>query len=510
MQATQDYIDLLATALNKQTGIVIRPGKSWAADHNKGILEYDKRDLLYLPIGVVRGFLIHEIGHLKFTGEYDTTKPYAQKYGQRYHEVMNCCEDMRIENQLKNEYGDFAKSSLQSVNYFSMQQVAGDYTNQPKYVQILLKILNRYYRTQYNTIRYSVPQSAYGFCLEVDELYGKYESKIGDIIREVHYAKSTAVMQDIVDKDLIPLIKDFLDEDKDKDKQDKSENNQSGDQQSQQDGKQKSKPGQSSDTGKRPQNNIGEKKQTSVVKSPGKYYGLKNDDDKKTPIPDITLAEAMILVRPYALTLAQRLRGVLNDIKAIHWRGDHKSGKLLSKNAYKVGIGESRVFSKKTSPDTPYYSVFMAIDSSGSMEGEPAQNALLGATLLQEASKNLRFRLHLYSFDSECKKLKDLSEYRATGGSTYDTTAMIEIMKDIVPGEQNIVFIVTDGDVYRDDGRDRLLKQLSKVASVYGIGIGDSNIEESVRRSYPNPVFCPKVEDIPKELIGIMRREIHR
>jgi hypothetical protein len=508
MQATQDYIDLLATALNQRTGVVIRPGKSWAADYKQGILEYDKRDLLYLPIGVVRGFLIHEIGHLKFTGEYEAGRPYPQKYRQRYHEVMNCSEDMRIESKLVEQYGDFAKSSLQSVNHFSMQQVAGSYTNQPKYVQILLKILNNYYSQQYPLIRHTVSASSYGFSPEVDKLYNDHQREFSEVIHRIRYSNSTIEMQDIVDSQLIPLIKDFLDEDNDKQEQ-QQQSGQGG-----ADGnKQEGKPGKPTDgsQNQRPQDNLDNKNPTSIIKSPGKYHGLKSGgDSNKTPIPNITLAEAVVLVRPYALTLAQRLRGVLNDIKAVHWRGNHQSGKLLSKNAYKVGLGDSRIFSKKTEPDTPYYSVFMAIDSSGSMEGEPAQNALLGATLLQEASKNLKFKLHLYAFDSNCRKLKDLSGYNATGGSTDDYKAMREFLKDIVPGEQNIAFIVTDGDVNLSDERTVLLKKLSKVAKVYGIGIGDSRIEQSIRRAYPNPVFCPKVEDIPKELIGIMRREIHR
>lgn len=514
MNATKDYLDLLSTALTQKMKITVREGGLWRANYKDGILEYDKRDLLYLPIGVVRGFLIHETGHLKFSGEYDIGA-YAQKYGHAYHDVINAFEDMRIEYRLINEYGDFAYRSLESVNYYmGLREIKT--AGMEEYRQLLFKFLDTYYRRKYDSIG-RLPELTYSSKVEKffkDEYYW-----IRNVVDDCHKQSTTKSMQEYIDQYVMPKIKDFFDEqdpsqDSPNKQQGNSDNSGNGNSENSEDAPVDNTDGKSPDSGQsgeqKPQKKMPGEGSVHRVKTPGRYSGLNGNGGEKIPMPELTEAEAKLAVRPYALTLAQRLRGVLADKQAVHWRGAHKSGKLLSKNTYKAGLNEIRIFSKQTTPDSPYYTIHIVLDSSGSMEGERARSAIMGAHLLNETAKQLRFQIKFWSFDYDCRSMCKLSDYSATGGNTYDYKVFEELLKVISPQENNIVMVLTDGDVCEDSSRDDLLRKLTAQASVYGIGIGDERVSKSLKSNYPNAVFCSQLEDLPKELIAIMRREIHR
>lgn len=224
-----------------------------------------------------------------------------------------------------------------------------------------------------------------------------------------------------------------------------------------------------------------------------------------------TEKECKMLLRPYATVLAQRLGDVLKEQATVRWTGLHTGGKLLSKNAYKVGIaGETRVFSKRSNPDTPMYTVTFCIDASGSMAGQNATYAFVGAALLKDVCERLHFKVNLIAFESTAWKLKTLDGYSDTGGGTNDIEAMRLVNKTISSQDENIVFFITDGETNRDSYWDKVRHEVErKNAIIYGIGIGGVS-EYNIRDHYEHGICVPEVKDLPKTLIAIMRATIKR
>ena len=585
MLATKEFLEAVVAGLTHETGVKIIFGDKWQVDVEERTLKFNQRDLLNLPISSIRGSLLHEIGHLLFTQSIKETSM-IKKYGiVKMAAIYKPLEDLRIEIQLNHQYGNYAKTALALTNRdgvaFQIAQSHGDWTKLKKLNQFMLLILCNYCylydKDKDELLGHNLDKilwSNYGLKMspEVVDKFKLYESKIKDIVlRYSSYFSTTKEMQDYADKELVPLVKEWLvdkpipPQPPQPQSQPQASGNSGGQGQPQPKNKQK-KPNKQQNQGsgqskpdKKNEKNQGQEQNNQPDKKDSKGEGNNKPqpDDKQAPQgkpqpsngtqqaePEptqqgnepmdlvksargnkfgwtggeptvkirLTEREARMAIRSYAITLAQRLSSILTEKAMTKWRGNHLRGKLLSKNAYKVCIpNESRIFSKKSMPDSPMYTVYLALDASGSMQGTKEANAFLGATLLSETSRILRFPIKFYQFENDGKRLSKLDDYCCYCGGTADYGVLVQINEDMKSDEQSLVFIVTDGAVREEDERKEYLTKIrKKKALIYGIGIGNGISLSDLKGRYDNPILVPQVQDLPKVLIEIMRKIIHR
>lgn len=572
MRATEDYIRIMTAALSTTSGIRIEEAKDWSTDVETKVIKYDIDDLRNLPFNITRGLILHEMGHVLFTEVFHPDKvgmAYIDKYGiKTMQSIFNAFEDMRIEQRMNNKYGRFSESALKDVNYYSIlkrfNQVDGNFRKYPKWTQFVFQCFLKY-AAQYdddvynlvggvdlNQILYPPYAIASGieFDEEVNDLMVKNQRDVNNYIYQIQNARSGADGERIVCDKIMPLIEKLLDQDPEakpqpqKGKGKKQQQQGSGKSQPQQgqgqpqsgqgnnqegdDKEEQNSGGQDEKDGKNEDDNLlkcvvdsakDNKEAGEIVDGgsiPGKYGSKIKGLFAKRNITHPTEAEAKSLLKPYSNVLANRLRDILAEKATTRWTGSHKSGKLLGKNAFKVSVAdESRIFSKRNNPDTPKYSIYIALDGSGSMgSGGRATHAFMGSSLLKDVCRILNFDLRIYEYGYGSRELKNLDDYRYTAGNTNDYEPLNAIDKVINPQQENIIFFITDGEP--DYGAHRQFETLwakmkrEKNATLFGVGIGGGLREESMRNNYEIGVSVPRVEELPMELIRIMRNVIHR
>jgi hypothetical protein len=553
MQATEEYIHVLASALSEQTGVKIQAGKSWMANVENKVLIYPKEQLRLLPFYAVRGLLLHELSHVLFSTTTEKPMDTIKEYGEELvYSAFDMLEDQRCEYLIMCQYGSFAEQAVSDMNYYGVARMIdklhGDFTQLPKYEQYmrithLSCLAERHpciaseltgYQCSYFTEtpnEYNM-MSVYWVDPKVRQHFLKTYTQVMDIHREVSRAKTTKEVLDILVKKYLPLVKPLLDE---KDKQDqKQKQPQGGSAPSKDKG---NKPDPTGGTTNKP-NEQPKPEQPGDGSGNGKPIPISMSDLLKGDInadailgngvekskaagvleqlkrhePRFSEAETAALMRPYITTLATRLRYILQEKASTRFRGLYKQGRLLGKNAYRVLIpNEERIFSQKSTPDSPKHAVYMALDCSGSMDGDRETFAFVGSVILKHVSQLLGFPVKMYSYDGGCRLLHTLDDYRESGGGTSDSEALRMILADSSASDDNLVFLVTDGDT-REGDRLSLLNRLKKErnAEVFGIGIGGGISLETVKHNYPHALYVREPKDLPAELINLMRSIIHR
>lgn len=511
MKATEEFITILTTGLSQQTGVTFQEGKDWMVDLDKKTLYYNKEHLLNQPFDVVRGLLLHEIGHLLFTERIDETTPCVKTYGvKKIHSITNSCEDMRIEGRLIDRFGGYARSSLATIDEWSVNQHlfdhVHDYRELSRLDQFIILLLFRYYAD------YSSDNIAYGigygaerlyvdgyiqvafFDDEVKKRHRKYKALISAIIEDCYESSTTRHMQQIVEEKLVPIIKDFLEEHKD-DKQQPTPT------------PQLSSGGGGGGAKKKPQ--------STIIQPGGKSFSPRIEKPRTSNIDHLTEREARALLRPTISTLSHRMRDILKEHEATRYSGHYKRGKLLSRNAYKVAIpNTTRIFSKRIHPDTPKYQVYLALDKSGSMAGLNATYTFLGGVLLRGVADQMKFPIKMYKYDYSAYPIGSLDQYKHVGNGTNDEAVLTQICTDISHTDEEVeklIFIITDGDTSRSDSFVNLQKNINKKnGTIYGIGIGNGISRDVFKRNYKHSVVVPNVEALPGKLIALLKTIIHR
>lgn len=522
LYATTQYIQMITSALAMQTGVSIYESDKWATDIKTNTLYYDATSLRSLPFYVVKGILLHEISHLLHTDNPVFKPDYEQRFGiPSLMEVYNMIEDPRIERLMVEKYGHYAEQSFASAFAFVVEKnMSLNLLELTKLQQFLfVAFLNFFYEYNlhgvaneiYNIMNWSfnTGMTEHLFDPQYNKLpveqvvfdrYYQNKDKIYDIIEHCHKLNSTQESIDYADQHLIPFIEDFLEEDK-KDQEEKGEGKGQG--QGDQDGD-----GQA----KQPMTLSSLKDQIDQAIK-GQLAG-KGPAEEYEHIDKPTEQEAITILKPYINTLSQRLQSILQEKAHTRWRGNHLSGKLLNKNAYKITIpNETRVFSKKTTPDNPHYHIYLMLDSSGSMGGKRGLYAYLGGVLIQEVSRQLRFKLTMMKYDDSVEDIRSLeNDYDQNGGGTNDFYAFNKINKMIDPQENNLIFVLTDGETTRLDERQEVLDTLEKKknALIFGVGIGKDINLQTIIQQYKQGIAVSEVSKVPQKLIEVIRSIIKR
>jgi hypothetical protein len=536
--ATREYIELIATALTLEYNISLVPSSDggWRTDVGKRIIYYYPPDLTSMPFDAARGYILHEVAHILHTQDEKVAETeLSKKYGsKRMFGIYNMFEDPRIERRLISDYGMYAESAFYTSGVYGIGLLmessnGGDITTLPRLDQLLLLSYSNYLRRTKSGIqkmmRYSrnesLPQmeNDYNVAIteEVKKKYQENDDEIQQIFSDCEYRiRNTAEMIKEVNKRFIPIIQDWLEEDKDKQpiKTPVSCSAMASSSTAKGEGKQEAEgEGEKSDE----EGKEGTKNSFRKISEPSRAFEeqMARLQDRFARWRKPPLKEAQLLLRPYINTLANRLADILKEKSATRFTGAHKSGKLLSVNTYKVLLNEKRIFSKKITPRQPQYNIYFGLDRSGSMGEDRIIPSYMAAVLIGEACKKMGFNVEYYSYHTTVKKLKSVEEYDGGGDINNEPALLRTIARDIEKAgrkyDDNIIFVITDGGTSRNDDFIDGEAHIKKVnATLYGIGIGDSSVEEMIKKVYLNGMYVQKVEELPFRMIEFMRTLIHR
>lgn len=481
MKATRAYVEALMTGLaheNPEIHFEEVEDQTWSINVDTKTLRYTQQTLSQLPPEVVKGLILHESGHLKFT---DVVPIPNNGVG----DVYNAFEDMRIEHNLIKKYGNFGAQAIAHLNGYSTlshemserekkerrnrgEQVEGD----TKLRQFLTQVIEKNIYLDGNQQRYVdvIPSLRYlESTRDVDVRERLHKINIAGITDAVKRAQSTREMKNILDKYLIPLIQDYIDAEP-------------------------------------------EKKDRQPLPSPLPDHSPGGNGPsmggvvRQTIIPRDEEIEA--LYGPYITTLARKLSDILKERSTIRFTGARKVGKLLSKNAFKVITGDKRLFSRRNNPHIPHYVITMMLDESGSMVANNCHyNTYIASYVLKRACDKLKFQVRLIQYGDRPHLISQLSDYRSIrADGNMDADALEYAYKLLNVDDDNIIFHLTDGGFCQDVQYtvNKIIKD--KKALVIGVGIQT----EEVKKHFKDSVVVPTVEKLPMALLKLLTNIIHR
>lgn len=469
--ASRRYIDGLCTALTQENGIKIEEGKNWAVDVKKRKLIYPAVSLTQCTPEEAKGLLIHEVGHLLFTGA--THESDLEKQKPIMHDVYNAFEDIRIEKKLSDKYGAFADAPLLAVKRQVVDSLK-EYTDTSP-VSLLRQVLS--HTIIYETID-KTGQKNYQHG-EASDYRDKITRESMDFIRDnfsslksvsenIINAKDINEVKRICDSTAYPLLAEFID--------------------------------------KIPKEEQEREKQKSIIKEHSRGHIGGSNNPSFSDIPSDNELDA--LLSPYIDTLARQLGQILKERRAVRLQGLHRTGRLLSHNAYRVVTGETRIFSRRNVPDKADYKIILCLDSSGSMAGKRHINTYMGAYLLTKTFKKLGFPTDCIKFTDTIYPPGDLAPYRDfSGGGNNDEGALNKAIERLDPLRDNIVLMLSDGSICTKV-EEPVATLKKRGALLVGIGVGMTSDE--LKRHYGEAINVPDVSQLPIALISLLKRLIHR
>ena len=533
--ATREYMQLLANALGEDNEVKIKesPRGGWSTDMITKTIYYNPVDLVTVPFDAARGFILHEIAHVKYSQAVldEKDRETVTKYGsERMHLMYNMFEDFRIEHLIMNRYDRYAIYALEASSRILTARMyfASNFNMSmlPK-VQQFLFISHIDFKTCISSsMREMIDHRLKGyshirkfpymeFSPEVTERYVKHNGFIRDFMNRVRLkAESTLEVENMVDQEYVPLIEDWLKEEPASDPSqisfclNKSHKHEKG------------KPEKTEEEGASEEKGEGdptEEQEDRLISEASHAFEITDvATDHASMWIKPSKQEAKSLLLPYINTLSNRLQDVLKETTASRFTGHRKAGKLLSPNAYKVVLNEDRVFSKRTNPKQPKYNIYFGLDRSGSMGRDRIIPSYMAAVLIGEACKQLKMPVSYYAYETCTKRLSDVDKYDGGGADNREDRLFEMVADDIKKSrkgeEDNILFVITDGGTSRGHGdfiaQEKRLLDLN--TTIYGVGIGDQSVEKMIHEVYPNGIYVPKVEDLPFEMIKLMRNIIHR
>jgi len=226
-------------------------------------------------------------------------------------------------------------------------------------------------------------------------------------------------------------------------------------------------------------------------------------------------------------TLSALIRSILQDNAIKRFQKPFKRGKLDAKNIYKyLATDNIRIFKKPRGYSDKKYSMALVVDQSGSMEGTLSQTAVEATVLMIEVFESLGFPYEVIGFDDIAYKFKgfeqrmnkamipSLNAYNA-GGGTNDLRALTALQEDIKKFDPKKtfhkgIFVITDGEGRTGETKDLITKmEEEENVTVFGIGIGNVS-QSALDRTYNHNVKVATIQELPKQLITLMKAQFRR
>ena len=465
---SREYIELVTSALSGRSGIQFERGGEWKYNPRQKVLTYNPIDIQNLPPGVAKGLILHELGHAMFTEPTKQTE--TEKEYPSIQDMYNIAEDARIEAKLSGAFGSFANENIReknkTISSVALAQYKKEYASMTPYQKIArATALSR--EGIGNT-------KAWGYFFEEaepnhskrTELYNLYEEVSRTIIKALQ-ARNTQEVKQLVDENIVPLLKKYLKKDE------------------------------------QPSLN-GASEMGSIIKGGGGGVGSRKKAINSDSVP--SYGEAKALIKPYARVLASRLKQILEENAHPIPQGRYKSGVLSGNRAVDVCMGHERPFMRKQEASVQKYKFVIALDASGSMASDgKAVNSYLSAVMLDEVASLLDFEYGAFLFGDDvtvCGTRESIENYRPDSGTTDDTSAIREIEKRTKVGDNSLIFIIGDGEGRGIDNNGIFFREIEKKGGkIFGIGLMSGHVQGQ----YPNPV----VVENPEQLIGAIIHKIN-
>lgn len=475
MNITTHYIKAITDTVSPDC--ILQSGDKWCADVTTGVIKYDSKSLQdanNLPI--CRAMAIHEAGHLKYTNKVSMLGFKPEKKNNTA-SVFNWLEDVRMEYQLLQEKNIFTTSSL----YYAYDLIASKKQTQLTELDTIQILPFLALQEERRALLLDNNLSASDYHMQ--RLRGLLpNSSITISLSDIISKATTTDLLNWFTTEILPKIDHLIQPDTSDDKDNQGKSKATDDPTDQ---------------------------ETSKVLNLGSGLDGGNSSDirQNSYYP---LAEARGISKPYSTTLASRIQSVLTQNASIRFTGSKLRGRLLSKNIYKIATDTIRVFSKKQQKDASKYAFYIAIDISGSTQGDTFREELIAYTLLQEVAKKLGFNFSAITYGSEINTINQSNEARRLEtpyfeGSTYD----LEAVQHLAPSldSNSIVFFLTDG---RGDTSPRHIKQLVKNTGCYFFGIG-LGCNASASYSYGDyGINVPNITKLPEKILALMREVFKR
>lgn len=216
---------------------------------------------------------------------------------------------------------------------------------------------------------------------------------------------------------------------------------------------------------------------------------------------------------------ARKAISIIKDLETKRYEGNYQSGKLQNRKLWKIRAGNYRIFTKQVadSKDDKDMVFALLVDESGSMGGTKIYQATIAAGLIGEALSRAGKRFAIYGFHDDVRvhkkfdqpfQIPDMLEIGKELGGTRDGEAVSKVAADLnrQPEKKKIMMVICDGES-GSNGEYQLgsvVQKASKTIDVYGIGVQTN----SVIRHYKNAIVINKPEDIGRELLKILKKNV--
>jgi hypothetical protein len=202
-------------------------------------------------------------------------------------------------------------------------------------------------------------------------------------------------------------------------------------------------------------------------------------DWKTTPMPNRAGAwDAQARAQhPSITTLSRRLGTVLRNNAQDAYQGGYRRGALHARQAYKVTMGNARVFRQRKAVGTKDYVVGLLMDMSDSMDQQVTEINKIAVTLAESMEKAGIgcFIIPWSSLPIGAWKVSDKLDTQAkaflqsatsrVGGGTYEAAALIMAHDEMkkYPHSEKILLTVTDGDTISRQESVEILADIKKL-----------------------------------------------
>lgn len=543
-RATRAYIEAFVSALSSRSDITFVEGNQWGVNLKEKKFMYDPVLLQSATIDEVKGILIHEVGHLNYTQ--DVPKNKESEWFNKYPSISmlyNAFEDIRIEHLMIQEYRSFADGPIAETRFYASlnnyehviankhQGMRGfpafagtlmtglTYYDQRPLVNLsgdgswlpLYDYISSYSRETYNRmVKYKAPDMKAANL----QVYFKKIRNLQEFIPMIDKCENTLEVMQLVDKEIVPQIEDLLKEEEKQRKagQAMAEALHGAMKKMMGNGKGKGKPkkGEGKD-GRSEFAKNGFKGERSLLDDLIKGSVTGSKVRVATPLED---SELLLLNRMNIYALTKHLKSILEERTTIKYAGAYKRGKLLPRNVYKARTNEPRMYSKRKHFDTVMYEVSFLMDESGSMgSGSRYEDIYQAGFVINQAVKNLKFKVNYVGFDDipkDYKTFEKMRDYR--GGGNDEDRVLKHIEKKLDYNNDQIIFLLTDGGVAPSNSPTEMLAKFKK-QGVHVIPIG-INIppeqEKEFKRWYPESVLIKNMDSLVVTMAGFLKRIIHR
>ena len=172
------------------------------------------------------------------------------------------------------------------------------------------------------------------------------------------------------------------------------------------------------------------------------------------------------------------------------------------------------MYSKRKHFDTPYYEVSFLMDESGSMSsGSRYEDIYVAGYIINQAVKNLKFKINYVGFDDDPKDYKTFEAMRDfRGGGNNENRVLRHIEKKIDMHNDQIIFLLTDGGVAPSNSPTPMMAKFKKMGvHVIPIGINiPEGQEQEFKKWYPESVLVKNIDSLVITMANFLKKVIHR